>query len=173
MINLEEPIAVGRTAEIFSYGDGKALKLFLSTIPLLWIEKEAETGPYIQKMGLPVPRVYERVKINEREGIIYEKVEGPAMLTELAKQPWKVTGYARMLARLHVQVHDVAAPANLVTQREWATGGIPETKKLSADLQQSVLRLLGSLPDGNQLCHGDFHLAISSSANAGRSSSIG
>ena len=157
MHNLEQPIAAGRTAEVYSYGDEKVLKLFYPTIPLPWIEKEAITGPYIQVMQLPVPRVYERVKINGREGIIYEKIEGPSLLNELAKKPWRVVQVARLLARLHAQVHDVPAPANIETQREWARGGIPETKKLSKDLQVSVLHLLDSIPDGNQLCHGDFH----------------
>jgi hypothetical protein len=163
MINLEEPIAVGRTAEIFSYGDGKVLKLFLSTTPLLWIEKEAETGPYIQKMGLPVPRVYERVKINEREGIIYEKVEGPALLTELAKQPWKVAVYARMLARLHAQVHAALGAEHLDHPAKWATGiqrritGRPASERVA-----SARGAAGWKPPW----HGDFHPAISSSANA-------
>jgi aminoglycoside phosphotransferase (APT) family kinase protein len=72
-------------------------------------------------------------------------------------KPWNVTGYARLLARLHARVHDVSAPSTLETQREWARGGIPETDKLPKELQQNVLRLLDSMPAGNQLCHGDFH----------------
>ena len=57
MNNHQSPIAVGRTAEIFPYGDGKVLKLFLPTIPQAWIDKEIEIGRYIQKAQLPVPKV--------------------------------------------------------------------------------------------------------------------
>ncbi len=157
MNTLGQLIAAGRTAEVYAYGDEKVLKLFYPTTPILWIEKEADTGPYIQKMQLPVPKVYERLKINQREGIVYEKIEGPSLLNELVKKPWRVAQVARLLARLHAQVHAVPAPENIETQREWARGGIPETKKLSPDLQQRVLHLLDSMPGGNQLCHGDFH----------------
>ncbi len=157
MDNLERPFAIGRTAEIYAYGDDKVLKLFYPATPLPWIEKEAYTGPYIQKMQLPVPRVFEQVKLNGRMGIIYEKIEGPSLLNELAKKPWRATRYARLLASLHARVHEVPAPPNIETQREWARGGIPETVKLPIDLKVSVLRLLDSMPDGNQLCHGDFH----------------
>jgi uncharacterized protein (TIGR02172 family) len=157
MNDLQKPIAVGRTAEIFPMEDGRVLKLFFPTIPQAWIDKEVDTGRYIQDAGLPVPKVYERMKVNDREGVVYERIDGPSLLNELAMKPWNVTGYARLLARLHARVHDVSAPSTLETQREWARGGIPETDKLPKELQQNVLRLLDSMPAGNQLCHGDFH----------------
>jgi Ser/Thr protein kinase RdoA (MazF antagonist) len=157
MSDLQQPIAVGRTAEIYSYEDEKVLKLFFPTVPQLWIDKEVGIGRYVQDAQLPVPKVYERVKLKDREGIVYERIEGPSLLNELARKPWTVVRCARLLAKLHTQVHDVTAPQNFETQREWARGGIPETKKLSKALQESVLHLLNSMPDGNQLCHGDFH----------------
>jgi aminoglycoside phosphotransferase (APT) family kinase protein len=157
MNELKKPIAIGRTAEIYSYGEGKVLKLFFSTTPQLWIDKEIEIGRYIQESQLPVPKVYERVEIDSREGIVYERIEGPSLLNELATKPWNIVRYGSLLAKLHVQIHEVQAPANLETQREWATGGIPASEKISKDTKASVLQLLDTLPDGNKLCHGDFH----------------
>jgi aminoglycoside phosphotransferase (APT) family kinase protein len=157
MSDLEPPIAVGRTAEVHPFGEGKVLKLFLPAIPQLWIDKEVDTGKYIQDARLPVPKVYERMKVNDREGIVYERIEGPSLLNQLATKPWKVVQFARLQARLHAQVHEVPAPPHLETQREWATGGIPTSDKLPKDIKESVLHLLNSMPDGNQLCHGDFH----------------
>ena len=157
MKELGEPIAIGRTAEIYSYEEGKVLKLFLSETPRPWIEKEIEIGKYIQDTKIPVPKVYEKVNIEGREGVIYEKIEGPSLLNEFASKPWNTAKYGRLLAQLHVEIHEVTAPKNLETQHEWATGGIPDTSKLSDDMKASVLKLLAALPSGNQLCHGDFH----------------
>ncbi len=157
MNTLQKPIAVGRTAEIFPFEEGKVLKLFFPTIPQSWIDREVDVGRYIQDAHLPVPKVYERIKLDDREGVVYERIDGPSLLHELATKPWNLIQYARLLANLHVHVNDVPAPENLETQREWARWGIPETEKLSRNLKQSVLLLLDSLPDGNQLCHGDFH----------------
>jgi uncharacterized protein (TIGR02172 family) len=157
MNNIQQPIAVGRTAEVYPFANGKVLKLFFPNIPLTWIDKEVDTGRYIQDAHLPVPKVFEKVKVNNREGVVYERIDGPSLLNQLAAKPWKVAEYARLLANLHAQVHNVLAPTNLETQREWARGGIPETNKLSNDKKDSILHLLDSMPDGNQLCHGDFH----------------
>jgi len=153
----QPPIAVGRTAEIYPYADGKVLKLFFPTIPQVWIDKEIEIGKYIQEAELPVPKVYETAEINNRIGIVYERVEGPSLLNEIATKPWNVARYGQLLAKLHVQIHDVQAPTNLETQREWATGGIPASAKIAEDLKTQILQLLDTLPDGNGLCHGDFH----------------
>jgi uncharacterized protein (TIGR02172 family) len=153
----QPPIAVGRTAEIYPYADGKILKLFLPTVPQAWIDKEIEIGRYIQEVQLPVPKVFERAEINNRVGIIYERIEGPSLLNELATKPWNVVRYGRLLAKLHVQIHEVHAPADIETQREWVTGGIPASEKIAKDLKARILQLLGALPDGNILCHGDFH----------------
>jgi aminoglycoside phosphotransferase (APT) family kinase protein len=157
MNDLQKPIAVGRTAEVYPFEDGKVLKLFFPSIPHGWIDKEVDTGRYIQLAQLPVPKIYERVNLNDREGVVYERIEGPSLLNELAKKPWNVIHFARLLASLHAQVHAVPAPPNLETQREWARGGIPETHKLSQDVREKVLCLLDAMPAGTQLCHGDFH----------------
>jgi aminoglycoside phosphotransferase (APT) family kinase protein len=157
MDTTQPPIAVGRTAEIYPYADGKILKLFLPTVPQAWIDKEIEIGRYIQEARLPVPKVYEVARMNDRVGIVYERIEGPSLLNELAAKPWNVIRYGRLLAKLHLQVHEVRAPADLETQRVWATGGIPASARLSKDIKDRILELLESLPEGNVLCHGDFH----------------
>ena len=157
MDNLEKPFTTGRTAEIYSYGDGKILKLFFSTVPQPWIDREAGIGQYIQEAELPVPKVFERVKVNNRDGVVYERIDGPSLLNQLGRIPWKAGQYAHLLASLHAQVHKVTAPPNLETQREWARGGIPDTDKLSKETKEGILHLIDSMPDGNQLCHGDFH----------------
>ena len=157
MNNNQPPIAAGRTAEIYPYAEGKVLKLFLPSIPQSWIDKEIEIGRYVQEARSPVPKVYERAEINNRVGIVYERIEGPSLLNELTTKPWNVVRYGRLLAKLHVQIHEVQAPADLETQREWATGGIPSSEKLTANLKARILQLLDTLPDGNILCHGDFH----------------
>jgi len=157
MENLEKPLATGRTAEIYSYGENKVLKLYYPTIPQSWIDCEADISRYIQEAQLPVPKVYERVKVKGREGLIYERVNGVSLLNRLGRTPWKAAQYARTLASLHAKVHKIRAPASLETQKEWAKGEILDTDKLPSEVKHKVLHLIERMPDGSQLCHGDFH----------------
>ena len=157
MQNLGKPIAVGRTSEVF-FWEGKVLKLGYPSSPSDWIEDEFSIGKHVQDMGLPVPKVYERVRINDREGIIFERIEGASLLAELTHKPWKVNQYAKLLAELHVKIHAIPAPVHLGSQREWVKEEIIDAKEfLTSELQHEILALLDSLPDGNTLCHGDFH----------------
>jgi Ser/Thr protein kinase RdoA (MazF antagonist) len=157
MDDLEKPFAMGRTAEIYSYGEGKILKLFFPSIPPSWIDREAAIGQYIQAAHLPVPKFFGRLKEKGRDGLVYERVDGPSMLNQVGRAPWKAGSYARLLARLQAQVHQASAPPDLETQKEWARGGMPDSDKLSKDKKEKVLRLLDSMPEGDRLCHGDFH----------------
>ena len=101
--------------------------------------------------------MYGTIQLDGREGVVYERIEGVTLLNETAKKPWTAIKVARLLATLHSQVHKVKAQQNIQIQREWATGGIPESKKLPPAIREEILKLLNSLPQGEQLCHGDFH----------------
>lgn len=158
MPKLGKPIAVGRTSEVFSWGNDKILKLAYPSTPSEWIADEFSVGKYVQQMGLPVPRMHERVRIHDRQGIVFEKIAGPSLLTELTRRPWKASQYARLMAGLHAQVHALPAPLHLGAQREWLREEIFDAKELLPDAwQRQVIALLDALPDGNALCHGDFH----------------
>jgi hypothetical protein len=45
--------------------------------------------------------------------LVMERLEGPAMLDNLAGRPWRVARYARVLAGLHDRLHEIAAPGGL------------------------------------------------------------
>lgn len=158
MQTLGKPIAVGRTSEIFSWDNNKVLKLGYPLAPSDWIVEEFNIGKHILDLGLPIPKVYERVRINDREGIVFEKIEGLSLEVELCSKPWNVKRYARMFAELHTRVHKVPAPVQLGSQQDWVKEEvITENRFLTSELRHKVMALLDTLPDGNRLCHGDFH----------------
>jgi aminoglycoside phosphotransferase (APT) family kinase protein len=79
------------------------------------------------------------------------------MLELLGKQPWQVSRLARLLAKLQTQVHACPAPATWLDQRCWLRKDIEKNELIPHDLKARVIAVLDSLPDGNQMCHGDFH----------------
>ena len=57
--------------------------------------------------GYPVPAA----RVLSDTDIVMERVHGPTMLDDLARRPWSLASHAGTLARLHKQLHEIAAPA--------------------------------------------------------------
>jgi Ser/Thr protein kinase RdoA (MazF antagonist) len=76
------------------------------------------------------------------------------------RKPWKVFAYARILAHLHAQMHEcVFDSAGIPAQRKRLQNKINHADALSDSLKTSLLNALQSLPEGDRVCHGDFHPA--------------
>jgi serine/threonine protein kinase len=153
---LEKPIALGRTAEIYAWEDGRVLKLFRDWVPPGDAEYELRLARIVQASGLPVPAVHDLVEVNGRRGILYERVDGPNMLDALGKNPQETRRFMRQLAALHVEMHTRSVP-ELPSQRERLQWKIQHAKPLPDGLKAAALNALEALPDGDRLCHGDFH----------------
>jgi aminoglycoside phosphotransferase (APT) family kinase protein len=101
--------------------------------------------------------VGEIVEVANRFGLVYARVEGRPMVASMLARPWTIGHYARLLAELQAQVHAVRAPLALPTQRERFRWRLERGGRLPPRLQEAALRALEALPDGEALCHADFH----------------
>ena len=149
-------ISRGRTAEIFAWKDDQVLKLFLEGWPAKAVEHEAQVTSAVHKAGLPAPAVERIVEVEGRLGIIFERVDGPSMLQVLRSRPWRIGQLGRTLAELHAEIHSCEMP-ELPSLREGLASDIREEVELPEETKQAVLRHLEQLPDGNTICHIDFH----------------
>jgi hypothetical protein len=82
-------VGVGNTAEVFDFGDGKVCKLFRKGYPKESVEREFRNAKEVQRLGLPVPKVFELVETEGRTGIVYEKIDGKSMLECIVENPGK------------------------------------------------------------------------------------
>jgi len=146
----------GRTAEVFVWGDDRALKLFFDWAPAAWVEAEAARTRAAHAAGLAAPAVEGVVEVDGRRGIVFERVEGPTLLNRIAAQPWRLAWAARRLAELQAQMHAVPAP-DFPSQREELERKIRSLPDEAATVKERALAALAQLPDGDSLCHGDFH----------------
>jgi uncharacterized protein (TIGR02172 family) len=154
--DLGNPIALGRTSEIYSWDQEHVLKLFYDWVELESIENEARISRAIYESGLPVPAVGEIVHVNERIGLVYQRVYGDSIHKITQRKPWKIPQYSRRIAELHVQIHSHSISTNLPSQRQMLERSIHQADALPYHLRSNVLTVLESMPDGRQLCHGDF-----------------
>jgi len=160
-MQLDRPIAYGRTAEIYPWEGGWVLKLFHTWFPSEAVQYEAIAARAVYVAGLPVPAVGEIIEVDGRMGLLYQRVKGISMWEQLQAKPWKTFEYARILAELHAQMHAVVIPADRQPQppeqRNKLVEKLNAAKGLSERLHQAALDELANLPAGDRLCHGDFH----------------
>jgi aminoglycoside phosphotransferase (APT) family kinase protein len=98
-------LASGRDGDIYECGPGLVLR---RTRHGRVIEREALVMRYAADHGFPVPRVHE-VRAGGTE-IVMERLDGPMMMDVMAKRPHTMVRNARLLADLHDQLHEIAAP---------------------------------------------------------------
>jgi aminoglycoside phosphotransferase (APT) family kinase protein len=100
-----KPIGTGRSADVFDIGGGRVLRSYRDGRPPEWVAREAEVMAHARAHGVPIPEVFEVSGTD----IVMERVSGPTMLDVLTSRPWLLWSHARLLARLHAQVHAVPA----------------------------------------------------------------
>jgi Ser/Thr protein kinase RdoA (MazF antagonist) len=156
-------VGEGRTAEVLAWGEGRVLKLYREGFRREGAATEARVTRLVHEAGLAAPAVFDGngpdglVDEGNRAGIVYERIDGVSMLRELARHPWRLKGHCRAFARLHAQMHATRIPA-LPSQRADILHSIERAAKIAGrDLIERAQRALATLPDGDAVCHGDFH----------------
>lgn len=156
-ISLDQPLARGRTADVFEWDDGYILKLFHNWFSLEDIAYELRIARAVYASGVKSPAVKDVVQVQGRNGLVYERVKGETMLKMFQRKPWMAISYARTFAKLHAQMHECVFEADIPKQRTKLQRKIQSVDALSEPLKTSLLHSLGSLPDDDKVCHGDFH----------------
>jgi len=149
-------IARGRTAEVLAWKNEQVLKLFYDWVSTEAIARETKAAWLVSAMGLPTPKLLADVKLDGRYGLIYERVVGTSLLTMLSVRPWLCVQYGRQFAELHTAIHRQQGSElpPLKTSLESTIRGL---KELPKNLLKAALNRLASLPEGDKLCHLDFH----------------
>jgi uncharacterized protein (TIGR02172 family) len=150
-------IGTGLTSDVYAWDQGRVLKLFHAGVPTSRVHREFTVTRRIRDAGILAPAPHELVEIGGRLGIIWERIEGPSLADLAQARPWTLFSVARQFAELHAALHSEAPPADLPRQHEWIDRSIQAAEHLSEAEKLSVRDQLANLPDGDALCHGDFH----------------
>lgn len=74
----------------------------------------------------------------------------------LSSKPCNAIRYLRRSAELHVEIHSHSISDGLPSQRQILERQIRQAVGLPRHLRAKTLAALDAMPDGHQLCHGDF-----------------
>jgi thiamine kinase-like enzyme len=141
-------IAKGNTAEIFDYSEGIICKLFYAGYPVESVRSELDNAQLLFSLKLPVPKCYELICMNNRHGILYEKIVGIDLLS-CVMDAAKYSMVVSILANTHKEILDHECK-QLPTYKDYI-------RYVAGDKDIELTSCLDELPDGNTLCHGDFH----------------
>jgi uncharacterized protein (TIGR02172 family) len=157
----QQKVGVGRTAEVFTYGEGKVVKLFYDWVQEDVVEHEFNISSLIYNSGVQTAKPYEIINHNGRLGIVYEQVlPGVTLVKMIGAQPWRLSKYAKWMAQLQYKLHATAVseiPSYISGVKEALTSRINHTDLLEDAEKEQVLQQLNKLPAETSLCHLDFH----------------
>jgi uncharacterized protein (TIGR02172 family) len=146
----------GRTAQVLVWGNNRVLKLFREGFTLSHVQKEEGISRTAFEAGLPVPAVHGVVEVEGRYGIVFDRVDGPLMMEEILTKPGELTYLTELFAEIHAKMHAITVPG-LPSQRQKLASQIQSAARLSDEEREAALSALTRLPEGNKLCHGDYH----------------
>jgi aminoglycoside phosphotransferase (APT) family kinase protein len=109
-----------------------------------------------EAMALPVPAVWGVLEVGGRWGIVFDRVKERSFAERMREDPRLIPECLLTLARLHARIHGQPA-RELGSLKSRLATNIADTALLDEPLKQILLGRLAGMPDGDRLCHGDFH----------------
>jgi aminoglycoside phosphotransferase (APT) family kinase protein len=153
--SLGRRLGVGKEAEVFDLGE-HVIKLYRTGAAKTSAFREAANLSIVEARGLPAPRVIAVQQVNQRWGIVMSKAGGASFAEALAGVPAQVAGHLDTMAALQARMHGEAG-TGLADVKARLRSNIARAAVLGSARQRRLLQGLAELPDGDRLCHGDFH----------------
>ena len=145
----------GQVAEVFEWGDA-VIKLYRPGQGKPQVFVEAANLARLEGRGLPMPKVHLVLPVDGRWGLVMDRAPGgtfaEAMLGDEAQMAPLLAVVVDLQLRLQTQ-----AGQGLPRLRDRLVLKIGAADQLSPGERVDLLERLDWLPDGDRLCHGDFH----------------
>jgi Ser/Thr protein kinase RdoA (MazF antagonist) len=148
-------LAAGNVAEVFEWG-ARVVKLYRSEAAKEAVFREAGNHAAVEALGLPVPAIWSVQQIGGRWGIVFDRVRGPSFAEGMRGDPTTLPRYLEILAQLQARIHAHLAH-EFRSLKVRLAARIARAKLLGEPRKQLLLGRLADMPEGDRLCHGDFH----------------
>lgn len=160
-------IGEGNTATIYEYQDGKVLKLFKPGYAPEAVQREFNNACLMNALPFDKPWAHALVEQDGRMGIVYDYVAGQT-LQEWVLNTKNLAACAAYLAKSHQHIlanqldkhstlpHYKDFISQCLNGAEHLASAALKPEQTAQELRQAR-RLLAQLPEGDRLCHGDFH----------------
>jgi uncharacterized protein (TIGR02172 family) len=150
------------TGNHFEWSENQIIKLYGPDIPREWVTELGQREKKLFEAGFPVPEVGELIEIDDNLGQVYEWIKGKSIAEELLSitdpDGESVIELAFEFAEAHAKIHAIEHPqVEMPLQKELFGSVLPRIEVLPIDLRDEILKALEAMPDGDRVCHGDYH----------------
>ena len=135
-----ELLGEGASCRVYSWGEDRVVKVFRRAFGYL-APIEAERVAAVHEAGAPTPAVHGIVSVEDRVGLVFDRIRGPSLLDELGARRLTPAEVGQRTAELHIAVQDLSSAA------------LPQLADTLRD------RGIDDMPNGMTVFHGDFHPA--------------
>jgi thiamine kinase-like enzyme len=156
-MKIGELLGIGNTASVYQWGKTEVIKIFHDNkCSKNEAEKEGKNAEIINKLNLRTPKYSGLLEYEGKSCLIYERIDGPTMLSHIEPTKLSVSLYAKLMAQLHFELHNVEINFNSNLKTE-LTNNINTADVINKHEKKIVIDTLNALPEGNVICHYDFH----------------
>jgi Ser/Thr protein kinase RdoA (MazF antagonist) len=150
-----ELLGSGKEAEVFRRGD-HVLKLNRRGASKASAFREAANLAIAETLGLPAPSPLGVTQVGERWGVLMTLATGESFGAVILRQAELIPHYLGTMAELHARI--LKQPGTgYMSLRARLSANIGRAPGLGDAERQRLLDELRARPEGDRLCHGDFH----------------
>ena len=150
-------VARGGQAGIYDFGNDRVLRVPSLPRDFDRIRYEYQIYTMLNHSETPVPKVYDLLEADGVPMIVMERLHGHTMMDEIKKHPFRAKAKSAELARLQNELLNIHVSAPVRDIKASARYCVGASGRLSDTVKARVIEILDLLPDGDSLCHGDFH----------------
>ncbi|SMC24435.1 Phosphotransferase enzyme family protein [Andreprevotia lacus DSM 23236] len=153
---MTEILGTGARARVIRDSDD-ALKLYQPETDKASVFYEAYIHALIEPTGLPIAKIH---AVEQRDGqwaLRMDLIGGPLLADAFLRQADQVPVLLQRFVELQQRIHRqrLALPCRLKTLLQGKLARLAD--QLPSDLLRQLAEQLAALPDGDALCHGDYH----------------
>ncbi|MCT8333464.1 phosphotransferase [Leptospira sp. 85282-16] len=156
--SLGKPFAIGRSADLFALPENQILKLFFPEAKESEIDLEVKNTIEANQQGATKMRCYGKAKVENRFGIVFDRLNGISLTKLPDKNPLELFRIAGKLAKLHYGIHQLKSDKfqDIKEILNHCLESAP-LSFLSATEKEKAKSYIATLPNGNSILHLDFH----------------
>lgn len=149
-------IGTGGTAEVYEWTENTVIKIFNDNEPDEAIDMEINNTKALKNCSFLYPEFIGKLIYEGKRAVVYEKAAGISMMKQMEAEPLSYGRFARKLAHLHYDIHKNHVEG-IRDQKLYFKVRISWSKDITDMQKEKLYKLIDSLPQGDRLCHSDFH----------------